>query len=45
MKVGKKTVEVEKKEKEYERPEGVSGREYLSTLKGEDVDSKKKKGQ
>ena len=37
--------EVEEKEKEYKRPEGISGREYLSTLKAEDVDSKKKKAQ
>jgi len=37
--------EVEEKEKEYVRPEGISGREYLSTLKAEDVDSKKKKAQ
>ena len=35
----------EEKEKEYERPEGISGREYLSTLKAEDIDAKKRKAQ
>ena len=37
--------EVEKKEKEYERPDGITGTEYLSTLKNEDIDSEKKKAQ
>lgn len=32
-------------EKEYERPEGISIKEYLSTLKEEDISSKKKKAQ
>tara|TARA_B110000444_G_scaffold4087_1_gene3805 strand:+ start:117 stop:1961 length:1845 start_codon:yes stop_codon:yes gene_type:complete len=30
---------------EYERPEGISGGEYLSTLKDEDISNKKKKVQ
>ena len=30
---------------EYKRPEGISGREYLSTLKDEDISNKKKKVQ
>ena len=32
-------------EEEYERPQGVSGREYLSTLKDEDINSKQKREQ
>ena len=32
-------------EEEYERPLGVSGREYLSTLKDEDINSKQKREQ
>ena len=32
-------------EKEYERPEGISIKEYLSTLKDEDISSKKKREQ
>lgn len=32
-------------EEEYERPQGISGREYLSTLKDEDINSKQKKEQ
>ena len=32
-------------EEEYERPPGVSGREYLSTLKDEDINSKQKREQ
>jgi protease-4 len=32
-------------EKEYERPEGISIKEYLSTLKEEDISSKKKRKQ
>ncbi|MDC1034758.1 signal peptide peptidase SppA [Flavobacteriaceae bacterium] len=32
-------------EEEYERPQGISGREYLSTLKDEDVNSKQKREQ
>ncbi len=35
--------EVEKKD--YKRPDGISGREYLSTLKDEDITSKQKKAQ
>ena len=34
----------EEKEK-YKRPEGISGKKYLSTLKGEDVNNKQKKEQ
>ena len=30
-------------EDEYERPEGISGREYLSTLKDEDISNKQKR--
>ena len=30
-------------EEKYERPEGVSGREYLSTLKDDDISNKQKK--
>ncbi|MDA9596091.1 signal peptide peptidase SppA [Flavobacteriaceae bacterium] len=30
-------------EEEYERPEGISGREYLSTLKEEDISNKQKR--
>jgi protease-4 len=47
----KKTENEEKKdedeleEKEYERPDGISIKEYLSTLKGEDISSKKKKAE
>ena len=47
----KKTENEEKKdedeleEKEYERPEGISIKEYLSTLKDEDISSKKKREQ
>ena len=37
--------EEEEKEMEYERPEGITGSEYLSTLKDEDIDSEKKKAQ
>jgi protease-4 len=32
----------EEKEKDYEYPDGISGREYLSTLKDEDTKSKEK---
>jgi protease-4 len=32
-------------EEEYERPPGISGREYLSTLKDEDINSKQKREQ
>ena len=32
-------------EEEYERPEGISGREYLSTLKDEDISNKQKRVQ
>jgi len=32
-------------EEEYERPEGVSAREYLSTLKNDDISNKQKKVQ
>ena len=32
-------------EEEYERPQGISGREYLSTLKNEDINSKQKREQ
>ena len=32
-------------EEEYEKPQGVSGREYLSTLKDEDINSKQKREQ
>ena len=32
-------------EEEYERPEGISGREYLSTLKDEDTSNKQKRVQ
>ena len=32
-------------EDEYERPEGISGREYLSTLKDEDISNKQKRVQ
>ena len=32
-------------EEEYERPEGISGREYLSTLKEEDISNKQKRVQ
>ena len=32
-------------EEEYERPLGISGREYLSTLKDEDINSKQKREQ
>jgi protease-4 len=32
-------------EEEYERPPGISGREYLSTLKDEDINSKQKRVQ
>ena len=35
--------EDELEEKEYERPEGISIKEYLSTLKDEDISSKKKR--
>ena len=37
--------EDELEEKEYERPEGISIKEYLSTLKDEDISSKKKREQ
>ena len=37
--------EKEEKERKYERPEGITGSEYLSTLKDEDIDSEKKKAQ
>ena len=37
--------EDEVEEKEYKRPDGISGREYLSTLKDEDITSKQKKAQ
>ena len=37
--------EDELEEKEYERPEGISIKEYLSTLKEEDISSKKKREQ
>ena len=37
--------EDEVEEKEYKRPDGISGREYLSTLKDEDIPSKQKKAQ
>ena len=32
-------------EEEYERPEGISGREYLSTLKDEDISNRQKRVQ
>ena len=32
-------------EEEYERPQGISGREYLSTLKDEDISNKQKRVQ
>ena len=32
-------------EEEYERPQGISGREYLSTLKDDDINSKQKREQ
>jgi protease-4 len=32
-------------EEEYEKPQGISGREYLSTLKDEDINSKQKREQ
>jgi protease-4 len=32
-------------EEEYKRPQGISGREYLSTLKDEDINSKQKREQ
>ena len=32
-------------EEEYERPQGISGREYLSTLKDEDISKKQKRVQ
>ena len=32
-------------EEEYERPEGISGREYLSTIKDEDISNKQKRVQ
>ncbi len=37
--------EEEEDKKEYESPDGISGREYLSTLKDEDTSSKQKKAQ
>ena len=37
--------EDEVEEKEYKRPDGISGREYLSTLKDEDITSIQKKAQ
>ena len=37
--------EDEEEEKKYKRPEGISGKEYLSTLKDEDVNNKQKKAQ
>ena len=37
--------EEEEDKKEYESPDGISGREYLSTLKDEDISSKQKKAQ
>ena len=37
--------EDELEKKEYERPDGVSFKEYLSTLKEEDISSKKKRAQ
>ena len=37
--------EDELEKKEYERPEGISIKEYLSTLKDEDISSKKKREQ
>lgn len=37
--------EDELEKKEYERPDGVSIKEYLSTLKEEDISSKKKRAQ
>ena len=40
-----KEEEDEEEEREYERPEGITGSEYLSTLKDEDIDSEKKKAQ
>ena len=35
----------EEEKKEYESPDGISGSEYLSTLKDEDISSKQKKTQ
>jgi protease-4 len=35
----------EEEKKEYESPDGISGSEYLSTLKDEDISSKQKKAQ
>ena len=35
----------EEEKKEYESPDGISGSEYLSTLKEEDISSKQKKAQ
>lgn len=40
-----KEEEDEEEEKKYKRPEGISGKEYLSTLKDEDVNNKQKKAQ
>ena len=37
--------EDEEGEKKYKRPEGISGKEYLSTLNDEDVNNKQKKAQ
>ena len=37
--------EDELEKKEYERPDGISIKEYLSTLKEEDISSKKKRAQ
>ena len=37
--------EDEEEEKKYKRPEGISGKEYLSTLNDEDVNNKQKKAQ
>ena len=37
--------EDEEGEKKYKRPEGISGKEYLSTLNDEDVNNKQKKSQ
>ena len=40
-----KQEEGEEEEKKYKRPEGISGKEYLSTLNDEDVNNKQKKAQ
>ena len=42
---GEEKDEDEVEKKDYKRPDGISGREYLSTLKDEDITSKQKKAQ